>query len=90
MLFIGLLVGVFAGFVTNASPEPVPNATPRLDSQGNVMDAHDGTIMRFTADGPYYWYAMGYNSCKEVHGLNGTPLFTLCVSVGANTEQLRI
>jgi hypothetical protein len=30
------------------------NTKPRLDSQGAILRAHDGTTQRFGAKGPYY------------------------------------
>jgi len=43
----------------------ISNISPRLDSNGNIMDAHDGDIIRYSADGPYFFYAMSYGTCKE-------------------------
>ena len=30
------------------------NTKPRLDSQGAILRAHDGTTQRFGSEGPYY------------------------------------
>ena len=35
-----------------------------LDMCGKLMDAHDGSILRHS-DGLYYYYAMGYGTCKQ-------------------------
>lgn len=51
------------------------NNAPRLDVHGNIIDAHDGSIQRFTPDGPYYMHAMQYGLCKEPdnYGCDQTP-----------------
>eukprot|EP01047_Picozoa_sp_COSAG01_P014619 COSAG01_NODE_715_length_14093_cov_64.209233_15_plen_406_part_00 len=36
---------------------------------GAIINAHDGQIVH--ENGTYYWFAAGYDSCQEFHGLNG-------------------
>jgi hypothetical protein len=36
------------------------NATPRLDSKGNIVDAHDGRIIQF--GNKFYWYGTAYGN----------------------------
>lgn len=40
------------------------NTSPMRDSQGRILDAHDGTIQRFQEDGPYYMHAVEYGLCQ--------------------------
>jgi len=35
-----------------------------LDTEGRILDAHDGTIQRFHDDGPYYMHAVEYGLCQ--------------------------
>lgn len=41
------------------------NNAPRLDVNGQIIDAHDGSIQQFTPGGSYYMHAMQYGLCKE-------------------------
>lgn len=43
-----------------AVPVVINNTLPRLDSNGVIMDAHDGSIQRFEPGGPYYLHAVSY------------------------------
>ena len=45
------------------------NVLPRNDTKGNILNAHDGQIVR--ENGTYYWFAAGYQPCLEQPGLNG-------------------
>ena len=40
------------------------NTRPMLDTEGRILDAHDGTIQRFQDDGPYYMHAVEYGLCE--------------------------
>lgn len=40
------------------------NTRPMLDTEGRILDAHDGTIQRFHDDGPYYMHAVEYGLCQ--------------------------
>jgi hypothetical protein len=43
----------------------ISNIHFRHNTSGHVMDAHDGSYNRWTPDGPWYYYAMGYGTCKQ-------------------------
>ena len=43
----------------------ISNIHYRMNTSGSVMDAHDGSYNRWTPDGPWYYYAMGYGTCKQ-------------------------
>eukprot|EP01043_Picozoa_sp_COSAG02_P052521 COSAG02_NODE_5672_length_4140_cov_2.941351_1_plen_543_part_10 len=45
------------------------NVVPRVDTNGQIVNAHDGQIVK--ENGTYYWFAAGYDSCSEFSGLNG-------------------
>lgn len=43
----------------------VSNTRPRFNVSGEVMDAHDGSYSQWSPGGPWYYYAMGYGSCRQ-------------------------
>lgn len=43
----------------------ISNVRPRTNVSGQIMDAHDGTYNLWTPNGPWYYYAMGYGTCKQ-------------------------
>ena len=43
----------------------INNLKPRLDVNGNIIDAHDGSIQQFEKNGLYYVHAMQYGLCEE-------------------------
>eukprot|EP00759_Apiculatamorpha_spiralis_P013711 PhF_6_TR20495/c0_g1_i1/m.29524 len=47
----------------------ISNTQPRTDIYGNIMDVHDGSIVR--VDGTYYWFAASYGDCQEEPGVAG-------------------
>jgi hypothetical protein len=50
------------------------NKLPRLDTSGNIINAHDGTTRRYGAGAanPFYYTAMGYPGfCNETGQING-------------------
>jgi beta-xylosidase len=47
----------------------ISNVIPRRDTDGNIMDAHDGKV--FLYDGLYYFYGPSYGLCKEPPGPSG-------------------
>ena len=52
--------GVLSATVT------ISNVSPRRNSTGDVIDAHDGTTSQWGGPGsPWYYYAMGYGMCKQ-------------------------
>eukprot|EP01051_Picozoa_sp_SAG22_P009466 SAG22_NODE_792_length_7198_cov_1.752641_2_plen_449_part_00 len=65
MLAAAPVAGSAAGGSMAGSKSVVSNIAPRLDSNGSIMDAHDGNTVQFGRGEPYYWYAMGYGKCIE-------------------------
>jgi len=59
------------GIAPPTGPTLIKNNAARYTRAGEWMDAHDGNIARFSPDGPFYMYAMGYTNCTEPAGLNG-------------------
>lgn len=43
----------------------ISNVWPRHNVTGDVIDAHDGSYSQWTPGGPWYYYAMGYGTCKQ-------------------------
>jgi hypothetical protein len=43
---------------------------PRRDTDGAILDAHDGKVLR-GADGVYRWFAASYGNCTEPAGPTG-------------------
>jgi hypothetical protein len=51
--------------IINAVQVTIDNRVPRLDVNGKIVDAHDGSIQQFEAGGLYYMHAMQYGLCQE-------------------------
>lgn len=49
----------------------ISNTEPRLDINGNIINAHDGIIQQWEPNGDFFFYAMGYGNCLEPTGANG-------------------
>jgi beta-xylosidase len=47
----------------------ISNVVPRRDTNGNIMDAHDGNVLLY--DGLYYYFGPSYGLCKEPPGPSG-------------------
>ena len=43
----------------------ISNVNYRTNTTWHVMDAHDGSYNRWSPTGPWYYYAMGYGTCKQ-------------------------
>lgn len=43
----------------------ISNVDYRRNVTGEIMDAHDGSYNQWEVGGPWYYYAMGYGSCKQ-------------------------
>jgi hypothetical protein len=54
----------------SATQVTISNVVPRRATDGAIMDAHDGKVLR-SADGTYYWYAASYGNCTEPTGNTG-------------------
>jgi hypothetical protein len=56
-----------------ATPVTIDNTHPKITIEGELMDAHDGMIVRWpNTTWPnkkkYLWYGMGYRNCTEKNG----------------------
>jgi hypothetical protein len=51
--------------IINAVLVTIDNRVPRLDVNGQIVDAHDGTVQQFQPGGLYYMHAMQYGLCQE-------------------------
>jgi beta-xylosidase len=53
--------------VVNGHEVTINNLVPRLDVHGEIMDAHDGSITRYTIGNStlYYYHGMQYGLCLE-------------------------
>jgi hypothetical protein len=51
--------------IVNAILVTIDNRLPRLDVNGAIVDAHDGTVQQFVPGGLYYMHAMQYGLCEE-------------------------
>lgn len=63
LLWICVPVMLFAKQTT------VSNTHPRLDSTQQILDIHDGNIVR--VGDVFYWYGAGYGGCSECKGDSG-------------------
>lgn len=61
---VGYLLVLLSSF-SAAVPVTINNLKPRLDVNGNIIDAHDGSIQQFEKNGLYYVHAMQYGLCEE-------------------------
>lgn len=43
----------------------ISNKLYRMNVTGDIMDAHDGSYNQWESGGPWYYYAMGYGTCKQ-------------------------
>ena len=61
-----ILVGaaLLLQFVT-AKQVNISNTEHRYNVTGDIMDAHDGSYNQWTPGGDWYYYAMGYGTCKQ-------------------------
>ena len=56
-----------AHLYTNGITVNISNVEPRRDVLNQLMDVHDGNIIR--VDSTYYYYGMGYLNCTEETGI---------------------
>jgi len=54
-----------------ATGSKVSNILPKRDTNGKILDAHDGNIVFDPATKLYYYYSVGYGDCEEPIGLTG-------------------
>ena len=62
--FISICIGVIT-----CRQVTISNVIPRRDTNGSIIDAHDGNV--FYYDGLYYYYGASYGLCKEPPGPSG-------------------
>ena len=43
----------------------ISNVNPRLDTDGNILNAHDGNVQQWDSNGDFFWYSIGYSNCTE-------------------------
>jgi hypothetical protein len=62
--------------IINALTVTIDNRIPKLDVNGNIIDAHDGSVQQFEPGGLYYMHAMQYGLCREPpnYGCDGVSL----------------
>lgn len=66
LIFVLGWIVVSLGF----SSSVVRNDVPRKDQNGNILDAHDGKMIR-GKDGAFLWFAASYGNCMEPKGSSG-------------------
>ena len=71
------LLAVVTVTVVNAVPRNVTidNLKPRLDVNGVIIDAHDGSVQQYGGKGLFYMHAVQYGLCAEPakYGCDQTP-----------------
>lgn len=50
----------FSGFVISQKNIVINNLRPRVDTEGNIIDAHDGRIIKFGSK--FYWFGTAYGN----------------------------
>ena len=65
-----IAAALLASFAADAATEgqhavTFSNVLPRYNITGDIMDAHDGSYNQWVPGGPWYYYAMGYGTCKQ-------------------------
>ena len=68
LLLLPLVLALAAGKSVTIS-----NVAYRHNVTGAIMDAHDGSYNQWTPGGPWYYYAMGYGTCKQGQDLCHSP-----------------
>merc|ERR1719348_443070 len=53
--------------IQTCSSSFIDNTVPRVDVEGNLIDVHDGNILKH--EGLWYWWGMGYRDCLLETGL---------------------
>ena len=49
----------------------ISNVVPRRDTDGAILDAHDGKVVFDAASATYFWVAASYGNCTEPKGDSG-------------------
>ena len=58
----GLLLSACAA-LARGGRVTISNASPRLDTAGRIVNAHDGSLLRSPRDGRFYLYGTRYAPC---------------------------
>lgn len=66
--FLAFLLLTLVGSATAQSTLSVSNVVPRKDTEGNIVDAHDGSLIAF--EGKFYWYGTSYASTNGFTSAN--------------------
>ncbi|RMF01355.1 MAG: hypothetical protein D6772_04945 [Bacteroidetes bacterium] len=61
--FVALQLGLLSCVTACAQLVQVANTRPRLDDQGQIVDAHDGRISKF--GDTFYWYGTAYGETNS-------------------------
>ena len=61
----------FCALLCSARLVTFSNVSPRRDSNGAILTAHDGSTRRFTPNGLFYYHAMGYPNVTETGKVDG-------------------
>eukprot|EP01084_Bolivina_argentea_P069756 126856_1 len=67
MSWLKLLIA-FACVILSAAEQrtiTIDNTQPLLNTNGSILNAHEGVIKRWNNTGLFYWYAMSYELCNE-------------------------
>jgi hypothetical protein len=70
MAALAALSLAFLAASASAAPVNISNVVPRRDTDGAILDAHDGKVLR-GQDGVYRWFAASYGNCTEPAGGSG-------------------
>ena len=62
---ICIFIVLFLALNVNAVLVTIDNRLPRVDVNGRIIDAHDGSVQQFVPGGLYYMHAMQYGLCEE-------------------------
>jgi beta-xylosidase len=72
-MFVNTIVAIILSFtlvnIVLCRQVTISNVIPRRDTNGNIIDAHDGKV--FSYDGLYYFFGPSYGLCKEPAGDSG-------------------
>ena len=74
MMSASLLLLLSAVLITSGTV--ISNISPRRDTDGNILNAHDGNIVLI--DGEYHWYSIGYGDCIENPGCSKSSVNNSC------------
>jgi hypothetical protein len=62
---LGPMIALLLLQLVTAKQVNISNTEHRYNVTGDIMDAHDGSYNQWTPGGDWYYYAMGYGTCKQ-------------------------